>query len=159
MLTLTQLLKKFPTFFGTGRFITVFTTACHWSLILNQTNRVHTFSSYFPKIHSNIILPSTPRSSAWSPPFRVSDWNVCMSHVMRATCPTHLILDLNTLMTFGEEQNVMKQHITQSSSASHHFLPLTTKYSPQHPVLKHPQSTLTLIITMSYSHLKTSSQN
>jgi hypothetical protein len=28
----------------------------------------------------------------------------------------------------------------QSSPASHHFLPLRSKYSPQHPVLKYPQS-------------------
>jgi len=28
----------------------------------------------------------------------------------------------------------------QSSPVSHHFLPLKSKYSPQHPVLKHPQS-------------------
>jgi hypothetical protein len=28
----------------------------------------------------------------------------------------------------------------QSSPASCHFLPLSSKYSPQHPVLKHPQS-------------------
>jgi hypothetical protein len=27
-----QLLKKFPTFYGTPRFITAFTTARHWSL-------------------------------------------------------------------------------------------------------------------------------
>jgi len=26
----------------------------------------HTFPPYFPEIHSNIILPSTPRSSEWS---------------------------------------------------------------------------------------------
>jgi hypothetical protein len=30
-LTVTQLVKKFPTFYGTGRFITVFTRARHWS--------------------------------------------------------------------------------------------------------------------------------
>jgi hypothetical protein len=34
---------------------------------------------------------------------------------------------------------VMKLLIMQSSSASCHFLPLRSKYSPQHPVLKHPQ--------------------
>jgi hypothetical protein len=28
----------------------------------------------------------------------------------------------------------------QSSPASRHFLPLGSKYSPQHPILKHPQS-------------------
>jgi hypothetical protein len=27
-----QLVKKFPAFFGTQRFITMFTRACHWSL-------------------------------------------------------------------------------------------------------------------------------
>jgi hypothetical protein len=31
-LTVTQLVKKFPAFYGTRRFITVFTTARHWSL-------------------------------------------------------------------------------------------------------------------------------
>jgi len=31
-LTATQLVKKFPAFYGTRRFITVFTTARHWSL-------------------------------------------------------------------------------------------------------------------------------
>jgi sulfur relay (sulfurtransferase) DsrC/TusE family protein len=31
-LTVTQLVKKFPTFYGSQRFITMFTKACHWSL-------------------------------------------------------------------------------------------------------------------------------
>jgi len=29
--------------------------------ILRQLHPVHTFPRYFPKIHSNVILPSTPR--------------------------------------------------------------------------------------------------
>jgi hypothetical protein len=33
---------------------------------------------------------------------------------------------------------VMKLLIMQSSSASHHFLPLRSKHSPQHRVLKYP---------------------
>jgi hypothetical protein len=33
----------------------------------------------------------------------------------------------------------MKLLIMQSSPASRHFLPLRSKYSPQHPVLKQPQ--------------------
>jgi hypothetical protein len=31
--------------------------------ILGQMNPVHTIPFYFPKIHFNIILPPTPRSS------------------------------------------------------------------------------------------------
>jgi len=34
----------------------------------------------------------------------------------------------------------MKFFIMQSSPIPYHFLPLTSKYSPQHLVLKHPQS-------------------
>jgi hypothetical protein len=30
----------------------------------------------------------------------------------------------------------------QFSPASYYFIPLVSKYSPQHPVLKHPQSKL-----------------
>jgi len=37
--------------------------------ILSQIHLVHTFPSYFLKIYSNTILPSTPRFSEWSLPF------------------------------------------------------------------------------------------
>jgi hypothetical protein len=37
---------------------------------------------------------------------------------------------------------VMKFLIMQSSPVSRHFLPLRSIYSPQHPVLKHPQPML-----------------
>jgi hypothetical protein len=47
-LTGCQLVKKFPSFYGTRRFITAFT------------------SVHFLKIDLNIILPSTPGSSKWS---------------------------------------------------------------------------------------------
>jgi hypothetical protein len=50
---------------------------------------VHISPSYFSKIHSNIILPSKPRSSNWSPTIRFSDQNFLrISHLpMHATCP------------------------------------------------------------------------
>jgi len=43
---------------------------------LSQMNPVHNFPPYFRKIHSNVILLSTPRSDPWSLPFRVS----CLLH-------------------------------------------------------------------------------
>jgi hypothetical protein len=33
--------------------------------ILGQMHSVHTFRTCYPKIHSDIILPSTPRSPKW----------------------------------------------------------------------------------------------
>jgi hypothetical protein len=65
-LTVTQLVKKFPDFDGTGSFITLFTRVRHWSL--SWARWIQSTSSR--KFHSNIILPSTPRSSEWSLSFR-----------------------------------------------------------------------------------------
>jgi hypothetical protein len=42
---------------------------------------IHALPAYFPNIHSNIILPSTPRSFVLSLPFRFSNQNfLCISH-------------------------------------------------------------------------------
>jgi hypothetical protein len=38
--------------------------------ILCQMNAIHILTPYFPKIHFNITLPSTPRISMWSLPVR-----------------------------------------------------------------------------------------
>ena len=62
-LTGSQLVKKFPAFYGTRRFITAFTSARH--LYLSWATSTQTApSSYFFNIHFNIILPSTPRLPA-----------------------------------------------------------------------------------------------
>jgi len=53
--------------------------------IPSQMHPVHIFPPYFPKIHSNIIIPSTPWSSEWSLPFKFSKQNfVRMSHFSHA---------------------------------------------------------------------------
>jgi hypothetical protein len=62
---------------------------------------------------------------------------------MCTTCSIHLItLDLITLIIFGEAYKLLGSFIMQSSPASRPLIPLRSKYSPQHPVLKHPQSIL-----------------
>jgi len=41
-----------------------------------------TFPFYFPKIRSNVIFPSTPRSSGRSLPFTFPNHNIiCISHI------------------------------------------------------------------------------
>jgi len=55
-------LVKYSAFYGTRKFITMFTGARHWS-VMSQMNPVHNFPPYFSNNHSNIILPSTPVSS------------------------------------------------------------------------------------------------
>jgi len=73
--------------------------------VLRQMHSVHNVPFYFPEIHSNIIFPSTPRSSTLSFPW--SFWTKILYAFlippMRAAYTAHRIfLDLITLTVFGE---------------------------------------------------------
>ena len=63
-----QLVKKFPAFYGTRRFITTFTTARQLSVSWARSVQSMLTDPYFLKIHFNIILPSMLRSAKWSLP-------------------------------------------------------------------------------------------
>jgi hypothetical protein len=109
--------------------------------ILSQINPVHTTLSYLFKIYLSIILPPMSRSSYWSPSVGIPHQNPICIHLlpMRASCPAHLLLDANSNYTWRRVK-VMKLFILQFSPTSYHFIPFQSKYCPQHPVPKHPQS-------------------
>jgi hypothetical protein len=50
-----RLLKNFPTYYGTSKFITVFTRTLPLVPILSQINPVHSTTSYLSKIHFDIV--------------------------------------------------------------------------------------------------------
>ena len=100
-----QLVKKFPTFHGTRKFITELTSVCHLS-ILSQPNPVHIPTSHLLEIHPNIIHLSTPRSPQWSPSLQFHHQDPIHPPLLpiSATCPAHLILlDFITRTILGEE--------------------------------------------------------
>jgi len=74
--------------------------------ILGQPNPVHIPTSHLLEIDPNIIHPSTPRSSQWSPSLRFPQQDPIhpLYSPIRATCPAHLILlDFITRTILGEE--------------------------------------------------------
>jgi hypothetical protein len=101
--------------------------------ILSQMHPVHSFPPCFPKIHSDIILPSILRSAKCSLPFRFSDQsNVCIYLFLACymSRPSHPPLFVHPNNIWQSVQ-VMKLVVMQFSPAFRYILLLTSKFSPQ----------------------------
>ena len=86
------LVKKFPAFHGTRRFITALNRPPPVP-ILGQPNPVHIPTSHLLQIHPNVIHPSTPRSPQWSPSLRFPHQEpihpLLLTHTRHMPSPSH----------------------------------------------------------------------
>jgi hypothetical protein len=127
--------QELPRFLWNRRFINVFTGV--------QYPQAHKSSPHTHpiQIHFNIIQPSAHRSLEWSLPFGIFNLNlVRISHLPHACYmprPSHPPWFYHSNIIWWKLQ-ITKFAITEFSPVSYHLIPLKSKYSPRHPVLKTP---------------------
>lgn len=136
----TQPVKTFPAFYETRRFITVDTRPPLFP-ILSQLHPIHTLHS----LRGILMLPShlclRMSNGSCLLVFQIKFWVHLWFHACYLPHQSHP-------SWFDHRNNVrwrvkiVKLLLMLYSPASHHFLPLRSKDTPQCPVLKHPHSTI-----------------
>jgi len=136
-----QLDKQLPAFYGTRRFVTAFTSARHLSL--SWATLIQSILPQLTSLRSILILSSHLRlglPSGLLP--QVPHQNpVCTSplpHACHKPCPTHSSWFDHPNNIWWEAQ-IIRLPIMASPPLSCYLVLLRPKYSPQHPILEHPQ--------------------
>jgi hypothetical protein len=137
-LIVTQLVKKYLTFLRNPKVHHHVHKSPPLDPIPSQPNPVRPIDPYLPKVHLNVILSPTPRSSQWSlafgPPYQNPVSTSPLPHACHMSSPPHPPL-FNHPNNIRRRIQVMKFVIMQFSPRSV-FLPFRPKYPPQHSVLK-----------------------
>ena len=110
--------------------------------ILSQLDPVHTPTSYFLKIHLNIILPSKPESPKWSLSLRFPHQNPLYAFPLAHTCYMPSTFHSSRFYhpdNIGLGAQIIQLLIMLFPPLPCYLVSLRPKYSPQHPILKHPQ--------------------
>jgi len=122
-------------------FITSFTSALHLSLSW-ASSLSSMLPSHFLKIRLNIILPSTSGCSKRSHSFRFPHQKPLRIFLLPHACyiprPPHSRFDRPN--NIGWRVQIIKLLIVYFSPLPSYLVPLRPKYSPQHPIPKHPQA-------------------
>ena len=139
-----QLIKKFPVFHGTQNFITAFTSARHLSL--SWARSIQSTPPHPTSCRSILMLSSHLRlglpSGLFPSGYPTKTLYKTLIAPIRATFPAHfIVLDFITQIIFGEQYRSLSPSHYAVLSTPLSPCPLRPKYSPQHPVLKHPQPT------------------
>jgi hypothetical protein len=108
-----QLLKIFPAFYGTRRFITVFTRGLRWSLAF--ATLIQSIPSQLISLRSILILSTHLRlclpSGLFPSGFHTNIIYTFLFSPIRAACPAHLILlDLIILIMLGGSTSYEAPH-------------------------------------------------
>jgi hypothetical protein len=102
--------------------------------ILTQISPVHTIPSYFPKIHLNII------SLRLGLPNGLFAFGISCVHSCPPLCFLHAF-SFSSSLTWPFWLYLAKNTSYEAPRyASYHYIPLRSKCTPQHPVLKYRQS-------------------
>jgi len=105
--------------------------------ILSQINPIHTSPSHLLNFHFHIILPSTPRFCRWyiSLTFlhQSPTWTSSLPH---AYYLAHLPQS-SWVYSVGSTARKAPSYVVFSTPL--YLVPFKPKYSPQHPILEHPQ--------------------